>query len=30
MLKYIVEMHRLIKAARLEIVQMPSLLWKMD
>lgn len=30
MLKYIVEMHRLIKGAQLKIVQMPSILWKMD
>jgi hypothetical protein len=30
MLKYIVEMHRLVKGARLKIVQMPSILWKMD
>jgi hypothetical protein len=30
MLKYIVAMHRLIKSARSEIVQMPSILWKMD
>jgi hypothetical protein len=30
MLKYIVEMHRLVKGARSKIVQMPSILWKMD
>ena len=30
MLKYIVGMHRLVKSLRLEIVQMPSILLRMD